>query len=67
MADRIRLAKLISDRGLASRREAERLIEAGEVKVNGAVAKLGDRVNPNDTIMIGRLRVGAWRLKQAVT
>ncbi|WP_232831289.1 pseudouridine synthase [Pseudogemmobacter bohemicus] len=32
-----RIAKLLSRRGVASRREAERLIEAGEVTVNGKV------------------------------
>ena len=32
-----RIAKVLSRRGIASRREAERLIEAGEVSVNGKV------------------------------
>lgn len=32
-----RIAKVLSRRGIASRREAERLIEAGEVAVNGKV------------------------------
>ncbi|MBL9049168.1 MAG: rRNA pseudouridine synthase [Tabrizicola sp.] len=32
-----RIAKVLSRAGIASRREAERLIELGEVKVNGAV------------------------------
>lgn len=32
-----RLAKVLAARGIASRREAERKIEAGEVRVNGAV------------------------------
>lgn len=32
-----RIAKVLSRRGVASRREAERLIEAGEVKVNGKI------------------------------
>ena len=32
-----RIAKLLSRRGVASRREAERLIEAGEVSVNGKI------------------------------
>ncbi len=32
-----RIAKVLSRRGVASRREAERLIEAGEVSVNGKV------------------------------
>ncbi len=37
-----RLQKLISARGLASRRKAEEWILAGRVRVNGAVAQLGD-------------------------
>ena len=32
-----RIAKVLSRRGVASRREAERLIEAGEVTVNGKI------------------------------
>lgn len=32
-----RIAKVLSRRGVSSRREAERLIEAGEVKVNGKI------------------------------
>lgn len=41
----IRLQKLLSERGIASRRKAEELIEAGKVKVNGHVAHLGDKVD----------------------
>ena len=36
-----RLQKILSAYGVASRREAERLIEAGKVKLNGRVATLG--------------------------
>lgn len=35
--EKIRLAKRIAESGAASRREAERLIEAGRVKVNGII------------------------------
>lgn len=43
----IRLQKIIADAGLASRREAERLILAGEVQVNGQVVReLGTRADP---------------------
>lgn len=38
-AGRIRLAKLLSVRGVASRREAERMIANGQVTVNGEVAE----------------------------
>ena len=40
-----RLQKLIAQAGLASRREAERWIEAGKVFLNGQPAKLGDRAD----------------------
>jgi 23S rRNA pseudouridine2605 synthase len=44
---RVRLARLIAHRGLASRREAERMIEAGEVLVNGvAITEQGTMVDP---------------------
>lgn len=42
---KVRLQKLISERGVASRRKAEELIAAGKVKVNGHVAKLGDKAD----------------------
>lgn len=41
-----RLHKLIAACGLASRREAERWIEAGRVAVDGVVATLGDKADP---------------------
>lgn len=41
-----RLQKILSMRGIASRRKAEEYIEAGLVKVNGKVAKVGDKADP---------------------
>ena len=40
-----RLQKIIAAAGLTSRRAAEELIAAGKVRVNGAVASLGDRAD----------------------
>ena len=37
-----RLQKILSARGIASRRKAEEMIEAGRVTVNGSIAVLGD-------------------------
>ena len=34
-----------------SRRSAERVIEAGNVKINGVIAKLGDKVDPENDIV----------------
>lgn len=41
-----RLQKLLSQWGVASRRQAEVLIQAGRVRVNGAIAQLGQRADP---------------------
>jgi 23S rRNA pseudouridine2605 synthase len=41
-----RLQKILSSRGLCSRRKAEEWITAGRVTVNGAVAALGDSADP---------------------
>ena len=46
-----RLQKALANHGLGSRREIEKLIEQGFVKVNGKVAKLGDKVTPEDKIL----------------
>ena len=41
-----RLQKIIAARGECSRRNAEKLILDGRVKVNGIVASLGDKADP---------------------
>ncbi len=50
----IRLQKLLSERGVTSRRKAEELILAGKVKVNGHVAKLGDKADDRRDIITVR-------------
>lgn len=42
-----RLQKLLSQWGIASRRQAETLIRAGRVSLNGAIAELGQKADPN--------------------
>lgn len=41
-----RLQKILSQWGIASRRKAEVLIEAGRVELNGSVAQLGQQADP---------------------
>ena len=41
-----RLQKIIARSGLCSRRAAEDLLRAGKVRVNGAVAAMGDQADP---------------------
>jgi 23S rRNA pseudouridine2604 synthase len=48
----VRLSKVMTERGLASRREADEWIDAGWVKVNGQMATLGQRVTPDVVIEV---------------
>ncbi len=50
--EQIRLNKFLSDAGYCSRREADRLVEQGVVKVNGKTAVMGQKVTNNDSIMV---------------
>lgn len=48
-----RLQKILSGRGVCSRRKAEEYITAGRVCVNGSIAKLGDSADPDqDQILL---------------
>ncbi len=42
----IRLQKFLAEKGIASRRKCEELIEEGKVKVNGEIAKIGTKIDP---------------------
>jgi 23S rRNA pseudouridine2605 synthase len=51
----MRLQRALARAGVASRRRAEELIEAGRVRVNGKVATIGASVDPEaDVITVGR-------------
>lgn len=52
-----KLQKVLARAGLGSRREMERVIADGRVRVNGRVATLGDRVRDSDTIQLDGKRV----------
>lgn len=52
------LQKVIADSGLASRREAEKLIKGGLVKINGEIAVLGDRADAaKDLILVNNKKL----------
>lgn len=52
MAEKIRINKYLSAAGVCSRREADRLVEAGKVTVNGQTAETGMTVSDEDDIRI---------------
>ncbi len=47
---KIRLNKFLAESGVCSRREADRLIEAGKVLINDHVAKVGEGVSEGDRV-----------------
>ena len=56
-----RLQKIISRYGLASRRQAEVLLQEGRVRVNGNTARLGDTADEGEDV----IEVDGVRLKKA--
>lgn len=53
-----KLQKVLANKGFGSRRAMEKWIEAGRVKVNGAKATLGDRVEADDLIQVDGRPIG---------
>ncbi len=52
--EKVRISKLMAERGLCSRREADSYIERGWVKVDGVVVTLGERALPTQNITLER-------------
>ena len=60
-----RLQKLLAQAGIASRRSAETMIEQGRITINGEVATLGDKADPEaDIIMVDRVRLRIEAVKK---
>lgn len=63
----IRTQKLLADAGICSRRVAEEYIRNGEVTVNGKVAEIGSKVDPdNDDVRLNGRRVRSKKIEQIV-
>lgn len=56
--EEIRLNKYLSEAGFCSRREADRLIEAGKVLVDGVPAAMGMKVREGQTVTCGKTVIG---------
>ena len=50
----VRLNKYLSEAGVCSRREADRLIADGRVTVDGRIAQTGMRISPGQEVRVGR-------------
>lgn len=62
LAEGERLQKKLAEAGFGSRREIERWITEGRLKINGRIAKLGDRVSDIDNILLDDRPVSAKKL-----
>lgn len=48
----MRINKYLANNSYCSRREADKLIEEGEVKINGKIAIIGDKINKEDKVEV---------------
>ncbi|MBQ0001318.1 MAG: pseudouridine synthase [Clostridiales bacterium] len=48
----IRINKYLSDAGVCSRREADRLIGEGRVRIDGRIAEMGDRISDGSLVLV---------------
>ena len=55
--DKVRINKFLSQAGFCSRREADKFILDERVTINGIVAKMGEKINPNDDISVDGERI----------
>lgn len=60
----MRINRYISDSGCCSRREADRLIAEGRVRINGRAAQLGQKVQPGDSVTLDGKPVTGSRPKK---
>lgn len=62
----MRLNKFLAEAGIASRRGADKLIEEGRIKINGATAKLGDKVTGKEIILFDGTEIKSSENKEYI-
>ena len=63
MEETVRLNKFLSEKGICSRREADRLVDEGKVMVNGVCAVMGQKVSSADEIVVDVKKVSTMQVK----
>lgn len=63
MEETVRLNKFLSEKGICSRREADRLVDEGKVMVNGVCAFMGQKVSSADEIVVDGKKVSTKQVK----
>lgn len=64
--EEIRLNKFLSEAGVCSRREADRMIEEGRITVDGKKAETGMRVRPDQEIKVGKKVISMSREEEVL-
>lgn len=59
----IRINKFIGESGFCSRREADKLVEAGRVTINDTLAEMGSKVSENDVVKVDGAIIGDKKQK----
>ena len=59
----VRINKFLSEMGYCSRREADKLIAAGRVQINGKKIEMGTKVSPSDKIEVDGTLIGGQKEK----
>lgn len=62
----VRINKYLADAGVASRRQADKLVESGLVTINGIKAQNADRVQPGDVVCVKDKRIYMQEEKHVV-
>ena len=63
MEETVRLNKFLSEKGICSRREADRLVDEGKVMVNGVCAVMGQKVSSADELVVDGKKVSTKQVK----
>ena len=63
MVELKRINKFVSESGLCSRREVDRLVAKGLVLINGVKAEMGSKVSEEDVVLVNGKRVEVGRKK----
>ena len=57
MDKKIRINKFLSQKGFCSRREADKFILDERVTINGVIAKMGEKIDPEDDVSVDGERI----------
>jgi len=63
MEEAVVLNKFLSEKGICSRREADRFVDEGKVMVNGVCAVMGQKVSSADEIVVDGKKVSTKQVK----